>query len=41
MQGDEAVAGLAARARPLPVTLTLADPAAFLRLLRTSLARER
>jgi tetraacyldisaccharide 4'-kinase len=40
MQGDAAVAALAARARALPVTLTLADPAAFLRLLHTRLARE-
>jgi tetraacyldisaccharide 4'-kinase len=41
MQGDAAVAALAARARALPVTLTLADPAAFLRLLRKRLAGER
>jgi tetraacyldisaccharide 4'-kinase len=41
MQGDAGVAELAARARALPVTLTLADPAAFLRLLRTRLANER
>ena len=41
MQGDAAVAALAARARALPVTLTLSDAAAFLRLLRTRLARER
>jgi tetraacyldisaccharide 4'-kinase len=38
MQGDARVAALAARARALPVTLTLSDPAAFLRLLRTRLA---
>jgi tetraacyldisaccharide 4'-kinase len=41
MQGDERVAALAARARALPVALTLADPAAFLRLLRTRLAAAR
>jgi tetraacyldisaccharide 4'-kinase len=41
MQGDAGVAELAARARALPVTLTLADPAAFLRLLRTRLANGR
>jgi tetraacyldisaccharide 4'-kinase len=39
MQGDAGVAALAARARALPVTLTLADPDAFLRLLRIKLAR--
>jgi tetraacyldisaccharide 4'-kinase len=33
MQGDEDVAALAGRARALPVTLTLADASAFLRLL--------
>jgi tetraacyldisaccharide 4'-kinase len=38
MQGDRNVAALAARARAFPVTLTLADPAALLRLLRTKLA---
>jgi tetraacyldisaccharide 4'-kinase len=38
MQGDAGVAVLAARACALPVTLTLADPAAFLRLLHTKLA---
>ena len=38
MQGDARVAALAARARALPVTLALADPDAFLRLLRTRLA---
>jgi tetraacyldisaccharide 4'-kinase len=38
MQGDASVAGLAARARALPVTLTLTDAAAFLRLLRGRLA---
>ena len=41
MQGDARVAALAARSRALPVTLTLSDPAAFLRLLRTKLARAR
>ena len=38
MQGDAKVATLAARARALPVTLALSDPAAFLRLLRARLA---
>jgi tetraacyldisaccharide 4'-kinase len=38
MQGDAGVAALAARARALPVTFTLADPEAFLRLLRARLA---
>ena len=38
MQGDAGVAALAARARALPVTLMLADPDGFLRLLRTKLA---
>jgi tetraacyldisaccharide 4'-kinase len=38
MQGDAGVAALAARARALPVTLVLAEPAAFLRLLRSRLA---
>jgi tetraacyldisaccharide 4'-kinase len=38
MQGDAELAALAARARALPVTLALADPGAFLRLLRTRLA---
>jgi len=38
MQGDTRVAALAARARALPVTLALSDPAAFLRLLRARLA---
>jgi tetraacyldisaccharide 4'-kinase len=38
MQGDASVAALAARARALPVTLTLSDPDAFLRLLRIRLA---
>ncbi len=38
MQGDAQVAALAARAHALPVTLALADPDAFLRLLRTRLA---
>ncbi len=33
------MAALAARARALPVTLMLADPDAFRRLLRTKLAR--
>jgi tetraacyldisaccharide 4'-kinase len=41
MQGDARVAALAARARALPVTLTLADSAAFLRLLRNKLADSR
>jgi tetraacyldisaccharide 4'-kinase len=41
MQGDPRVAALAARARALPVTLTLADADAFLRLLRTKLAMAR
>lgn len=41
MQGDPGLAELAARARALPVTLTLADPEAFLRLLRTRLAAAR
>jgi tetraacyldisaccharide 4'-kinase len=41
MQGDENVAALAARARAFPVALTLADPAAFLRLLRTRVASAR
>jgi tetraacyldisaccharide 4'-kinase len=41
MQGDARLAALAARARALPVTLTLADPAGFLRLLRTRLAGAR
>ena len=41
MQGDARVAALAARARALPVTLTLADPAGFLRYLRTRLAGAR
>ena len=41
MQGDARLAALAARARALPVTLTLADPDAFLRLLRTKLAPTR
>jgi tetraacyldisaccharide 4'-kinase len=38
MQGDVQVAALAARARALPVTLTLADADAFLRILRGKLA---
>jgi tetraacyldisaccharide 4'-kinase len=38
MQGDDTVAGLAARARALPVTLRLEETAAFLRLLRIKLA---
>jgi tetraacyldisaccharide 4'-kinase len=38
MQGDAEVAALAARSRALPVTLTLADSEAFLRLLRNRLA---
>jgi tetraacyldisaccharide 4'-kinase len=41
MQGDAGVAALAARARALPVTLTLADPAAFLRFLRSRLTDTR
>jgi tetraacyldisaccharide 4'-kinase len=38
MQGDAKLAALAQRARALPVTLTLADADAFLRLLRAKLA---
>jgi tetraacyldisaccharide 4'-kinase len=38
MQGDAGLAALAARARALPVTLTLADADAFLGLLREKLA---
>jgi tetraacyldisaccharide 4'-kinase len=38
MQGDAKLAALAERARALPVTLTLADAEAFLRLLRGKLA---
>jgi tetraacyldisaccharide 4'-kinase len=38
MQGDAKLAALAERARTLPVTLTLADADAFLRLLRGKLA---
>ena len=38
MQGDTGVAALAVRARALPVTLMLADPDGFWRLLRTKLA---
>jgi tetraacyldisaccharide 4'-kinase len=41
MQGDAEVAALAARARALPVTLTLADADAFLHLLRKKLAGAR
>jgi tetraacyldisaccharide 4'-kinase len=41
MQGDAEAAPLAARARALPVTLTLADADAFLRLLRKKLAATR
>jgi tetraacyldisaccharide 4'-kinase len=41
MQGDAEAAPLAARARALPVALTLADEAAFLRLLRKTLADTR
>jgi predicted alpha/beta superfamily hydrolase len=37
MQGDSRVAALAARARALPITLTLGEGDAFLRLLRTRL----
>jgi len=37
LQGDARLAELAARARVLPVTLTLADPAAFTRLLRAKI----
>jgi tetraacyldisaccharide 4'-kinase len=33
IQGEEALAGLAARARALPVTLVLDDPASFMKLL--------
>jgi tetraacyldisaccharide 4'-kinase len=39
LQGDAAVAELAARARALPVTLTLDDEAAFARLLREKIRR--
>jgi tetraacyldisaccharide 4'-kinase len=38
LQGDAGVAALAARTRALPVTLALADPSAFLQLLRSRLA---
>lgn len=38
MQGDAGLATLAAHARAFPVTLTLADAAAFLRLLRARVA---
>jgi len=38
LQGDERLAALAGRARALPVTLALGEPAAFLRLLRSRLA---
>jgi tetraacyldisaccharide 4'-kinase len=38
MQGDARLAALTARARALPVTLALAEEAAFLRLLRGRLA---
>jgi hypothetical protein len=38
MQGVAHLAALAARARALPVTLELAEEAAFLRLLRGRLA---
>ncbi|HEY4891045.1 MAG TPA: tetraacyldisaccharide 4'-kinase, partial [Reyranella sp.] len=38
MQGDAGVAALAARSRALPVTLMLADPDGFWRLLRARLA---
>jgi tetraacyldisaccharide 4'-kinase len=38
MQSDAGVAALAARARALPVTLMLAEPGGFWRLLRTKLA---
>jgi len=41
MQGDPRLAALAARTRALPVALTLADPLAFLRLLREKLAAAR
>jgi tetraacyldisaccharide 4'-kinase len=41
MQGDAGLATLAACARALPVTLTLADPDAFQQLLRAKLARTR
>jgi len=41
MQGDAGVAALAARARALPVTLTLAEADAFMCLLRTRLAMAR
>lgn len=41
MRGDAKVAVLATRARALPVTLTLADADAFLRLLRQKLVRAR
>ncbi len=38
MRGDAGVTALAASARALPVTLTLSDPDAFLRLVNTRLA---
>jgi tetraacyldisaccharide 4'-kinase len=41
MQGDPALVALAARARGLPVTLTLADADGLLRLLRTKIAAAR
>jgi tetraacyldisaccharide 4'-kinase len=40
LQGDDRAAALAQRARALPVTFMLDDPAAFLRLLRSKLATE-
>jgi len=41
MQGDPDLAALAARARALPVTLTLADAGGFMRLLGTTIAAAR
>jgi hypothetical protein len=41
MQGDPDLAALAARARALPVTLTLADADGFMRLLGTKIAAAR
>jgi tetraacyldisaccharide 4'-kinase len=38
MQGDAALTALAARARPFPVALTLADRSGFLRLLHARVA---
>ncbi|HWF97068.1 MAG TPA: tetraacyldisaccharide 4'-kinase [Xanthobacteraceae bacterium] len=41
MHGDAGMAALAARARALPVTFTLAEPDAFHQLMRAKLARTR